>query len=200
MKTEHAGVVDLTTGEARGKGASSPPRRYLGAIVQAGTAWPYPGLTMPSAVPCRRRPGHRPCPGRLRIVRTDVPRRIIWGCPECSDHGAIANWRGTRWDVSPADDDPRLAQPTIEVHLTDIEHAELRRGLPVDRPATRLLMSAQHAMDMVILWGTVGEVMELYRRVSAEAANPGRRIRRYVLDAIAGRIADELDAAVRAHD
>jgi hypothetical protein len=200
MTMEHPGVVDLAACEAPGHRAPTPIQRHLGTIVEAATAWPYPGLTLSSAVACRRRPGHQPCTGRLRIVRNDNPLRIVWGCPECEDQGAIANWRGTRWDLGPRGKDPRLDQATIEVHLTDTEHGQLCRGLPWDHTTRRVVMSAQHFMDMVVLWGTVGETMELYRRVTDEAANPGRRIRRYVLDAIAQRIAEVLDATVCAHD
>ena len=70
---------------------------YLGRIVATAQAYPA-GPVIPSAIRCRRRPNHRPCPGFLDIVRLDIPREIRWECPECGDQGVIRDWQGTPWD------------------------------------------------------------------------------------------------------
>ncbi|MGH9029614.1 MAG: hypothetical protein ACRDV4_08380, partial [Acidimicrobiales bacterium] len=54
---------------------------YLRRIVRAATSVPGPG-GHPSAIPCRRRPGRRPCPGRILVERQDLPSRVHWACPE----------------------------------------------------------------------------------------------------------------------
>jgi len=54
-----------------------------------------------SRVKCRRRPGHRPCPGPIN-VRTgcEDPPEILWECQSCGEHGVIRNWQGCEWDNS----------------------------------------------------------------------------------------------------
>ena len=55
---------------------------------EAGTAWV-------SALPCRRRPGRRLCPGRIIVFRPDLPARIEWRCTSCGDEEVISGWEGT---------------------------------------------------------------------------------------------------------
>ena len=48
-------------------------------------------------VKCRRRPGHRACPGVIEhCVWAD--ERITWRCPRCGDNGVISNWQSTARD------------------------------------------------------------------------------------------------------
>jgi hypothetical protein len=48
-------------------------------------------------VKCRRRPGHRPCPGIIEY-QVWADERITWHCPSCGDNGIISNWQSTTWD------------------------------------------------------------------------------------------------------
>lgn len=78
-----------------------PARRlgeYLASIVAAATAADGPGRQS-TAIQCRRRPGHCPCPGVVRY-RILSDNRVNWACPSCGDNGFIANWQGTAWDRS----------------------------------------------------------------------------------------------------
>ena len=73
---------------------AGPGRRlaqHMTAIVRAATA----GAN--SEVQCRRRPGHRACPGTVEH-RLWADERITWECPSCGDNGVISNWQGTSWD------------------------------------------------------------------------------------------------------
>jgi ribosomal protein S27AE len=101
-----AWVTDLThfldeTG-ALPDGLPRPARRlavYLASIVEAATAVQRPG-GQTVAIQCRRRPGHRRCPGVISYrILSDT--RVNWACPRCGDNGFIANWQGTAWDRSP---------------------------------------------------------------------------------------------------
>ena len=84
---------------------SGPARRlaeYLGAIVAEITAeiGEQPRF---DKVRCRRRPGRKPCSGRIEsdIDLNDLESMvIIWRCPVCGDNGTIRNWEGTLWDCS----------------------------------------------------------------------------------------------------
>jgi hypothetical protein len=72
---------------------------YLGSIVRAASIAPadVPNI---SGVACRRRPGRKPCPGTIVVVRALLPSKIEWCCPSCGEGGVISNWKGTPWDAS----------------------------------------------------------------------------------------------------
>src|SRR5260370_8222353 len=79
--------------------ASGSARRlaqHLGDIVRAGTAGEV-GDPWVSALPCRRRPAHRRCPGRMTIaiVGAEAAAPIRWWCTVCDDEGVISNWANT---------------------------------------------------------------------------------------------------------
>jgi len=78
---------------------SGPARRlaeHFAAIVAAASALPSQTVALTS-VPCRRRPGRRPCPGRIQAVVTEESS-IQWQCPACGDNGLISCWQDTLWD------------------------------------------------------------------------------------------------------
>lgn len=62
---------------------------FFGRIVAAASLHPQ-GDVVPSALRCRRRPGRKPCPDHLLIVRRD-DGVIECQCPSCSDDGFIYN-------------------------------------------------------------------------------------------------------------
>jgi len=66
---------------------------YVGTLVMTATGW-EPGQPIVAAQRCRRRPGHRPCPGRVEVNRTEVPPIIEWRCTGCDDHGIVHDWQG----------------------------------------------------------------------------------------------------------
>jgi hypothetical protein len=109
--THFVGVNDLS--EER-FAAARRFAHYLGAIVGAGTA-NVAGPVVHSALPCRRRPDCRPCPGRLLVRRSEAPAQIDWACPACGDEGIIYRWEGSMWDLSPAlDPDPAVWTVVLE--------------------------------------------------------------------------------------
>jgi hypothetical protein len=76
-----------------------PGRRlaeHFGAII-VSLANTVPETVTCTPVPCRRRPGRRPCPGRIQgVVNSEL--NIRWQCPACGDNGLISRWQGTLWD------------------------------------------------------------------------------------------------------
>jgi len=70
--------------------------RHFGAIVLAACSVAE-GEWAETSHPCRRRPGRRPCPGHIVVLRSDDTVR--WRCTDCDDNGLIRGWRGSIWDV-----------------------------------------------------------------------------------------------------
>ena len=50
-------------------------------------------------VRCRRWPGRKQCPGRIKTIVEPFDRRIVWWCPVCQENGYIRNWQGSIWDL-----------------------------------------------------------------------------------------------------
>jgi hypothetical protein len=163
---------------------------HFGRIVRAATCW-VPGITMDSAVRCRRRPGRRPCPGHIRLYRAEVPPQINWQCSACDDKGIIRGWRETMWDLS---GQARATHPEVKVTLSRREFMVLDRILGLDRQAERVVCAAITTDSGILLTGGVWEINHLAGFVVHESANTSTLSRRKVL----GRIADKLEAALQA--
>lgn len=70
---------------------------HFGMIVASMSAM-TPEKVVRTRVDCRRRPGRRPCTGRIQAV-IDAEARIHWQCPNCGDNGLISAWQSTPWDM-----------------------------------------------------------------------------------------------------
>lgn len=73
---------------------------YFGSIVAAMTAPPSKSPKLLD-VPCRRRPGRKPCLGEIVAAFEEGFEYIVWECPACGDRGRIQGWAGTQWDHRP---------------------------------------------------------------------------------------------------
>lgn len=76
-----------------------PARRlaeHMAAIVAAATTAANQAEAV-RPIRCRRRPGHRACPGVIEH-RLWPDESITWECPSCGDNGVISNWQSTAWD------------------------------------------------------------------------------------------------------
>jgi hypothetical protein len=159
-----------------------PARRladHLGAIVRAATAGAV-GTAWQTALPCRRRPAHRPCPGRLIVLRPEPAAPIRWQCSNCDDQGLINNW-----DDSPFDLRPRQLTLAGAVHhlIIPIEVAAALRELQLlDTDCQRLVFAIRAHRDHAILSGTEQDLDELIGFVAAEANHEPNRPRRQRLD------------------
>ena len=73
---------------------------YFGSIVEAVTSREN-NDSFSTEIPCRRRPGHRRCNGKIIAVCNKPYDSVIdWYCPVCGDKGSISGWQSTRWDFS----------------------------------------------------------------------------------------------------
>ena len=176
-------------------GPPGPARRlaeHLSTIVRAATAGDA-GIAWESALPCRRRPGNRRCPGRMIVLRTEPPAPIRWQCSACDDEGIISNWAG-----SPCDLRPRrltLAGPVNEIVISEEAAAALRELRFPDAGCERLVFRIRAHDGGAVLPATPGVLDELIGFVAAEASHASSRRHRQW----AGTALGALSNAAQAH-
>ena len=79
-----------------------PARRfadYLTKIVVVATS-PVTLSEKLAVVRCRRRPGRKPCVGKIDVDLEPETEQIVWWCPACGEQGTISNWKDSLWDCS----------------------------------------------------------------------------------------------------
>jgi hypothetical protein len=177
-------------------GTPGPARRlagHLSNIVRAATAGDA-GIAWESALPCRRRPASRRCPGRMIVLRTEAGSPIRWQCSARDDEGVISNWEDSAFDLRRRQ--LTLAEAANQIVIPD-EVAAVLRGLQLpDTDRERLVFRIRARNDHAILAATDDDLDELIGVVAAEASNEPSRRRRQRLDAASG----VLKAAARTPD
>src|SRR5262249_27607572 len=108
----------------------------LSDIVRATTAGDA-GAAWETALPCRRRPARRRCPGRMIVLRTGAPAPIRWQCSVCDDEGVISNWEDSAFDLRRRQ--LTLAQPVSEIAIAYQTGAALRDLQLLDSDCERLV-------------------------------------------------------------
>ncbi|UQX11465.1 hypothetical protein [Candidatus Mycobacterium methanotrophicum] len=162
----------------------APARRlaqHFADIVRAATAGQRVDEQWTSALPCRRRPGRRPCSGRISLVRHDPPASIRWWCSNCPDEGVISNWENSPYDLRRR----RLtAVDAIREIVLDTEvAAALRELLLLDPDCQRLVFSMRAHPNGAALHASDDDLEELIGFVAAEANHEPNRRRQRRLDA-----------------
>jgi hypothetical protein len=159
-----------------------PARRlaeHLGNIVRAATAGDA-GAAWETALPCRRRPGNRRCPGRMIVLRTEPPAPIRWQCSICDDEGIISNWAGSPFDLRRRR--LTLAGPASEIVIPNEVAAALRELRLLDADCERLVFRIRARNDRAVLSATGNDLDELIGFVAAEANHEPSRRRQQRLD------------------
>lgn len=168
-----------------------PARRLAeeqGNIVRAATAGDA-GKTWESALPCRRRPGHRRCSGRMLILRDLEPSAPIrWQCSVCSDEGIISNWADSSFDLRPR----RLTRVVLvyEIVVSFEVAAALRELRFLGAECERLVFRIRPRDADAILAASEDGREELVRAVAAEANHEVNRRRRQCLCAAFEALSD----------
>lgn len=173
-----------------------PARRlaeHLRNIVRAATAGDA-GTAWESALPCRRRPANRRCPGRIVVLGTGPGTPIRWQCSACDDEGVISNWENSPFDLRRQT--LTLAGAVSEIVIPDDVAAVLRELSLLDADSERVVFRIRAHNDVAILAATDEDLDELIGLVAAEANHELNRRRRKRLDAAFAA----LDAAAQTSD
>ena len=84
---------------ARQPGPGRCLAEYFGSIVVEVTSRSRDEQDWTIPIPCRRRPGRKPCLGMIAAgFSKDDPNTIVWECSACGDNGYISGWQETQWD------------------------------------------------------------------------------------------------------
>ena len=160
-----------------------PARRlaeHLSNIVRAATAGDA-NTAWESALPCRRRPANRRCPGRMIVLRTEPGAPIRWQCSVCGDDGVISNWEDSPFDLRRRR--LTLAEAADEIVIADEIAAALRDLQLLDTDCERLVFRIRAHHGGAILAVTDDDLDELIGAVAAEANHEPNRRRQQRLDA-----------------
>jgi len=163
--------------------APGPARRlaeHLRGIVRAATAGDAQ-VAWESALPCRRRPANRRCPGRLIVQRGEPGSPIAWRCSTCGDDGVISNWEESPFDLRRRR--PALVGAVHQLVLSYQTASALRELLFPDTELERLVFGIRAHSGDAILAVTDEQLDELTDAVAAEANHESNRRRRQRLDA-----------------
>jgi hypothetical protein len=161
-----------------------PARRlaeHLSNIVRAATAGDA-ATAWESALPCRRRPANRACPGRIVVLRTEPGAPIRWQCSVCDDAGVISNWEDSVFDLRRRQ--LAVAGAASEIVIPNEIAAALRDLQLLDPDCERLVFRIRaHHDEGAILAATDDDLDDLIGSVAAEANHEPNRRRRQRLDA-----------------
>jgi hypothetical protein len=187
MVTDLRHFLDLPTD------APGPARRLaeqLGNIVRAATAGEG-DIAWESALPCRRRPANRPCPGRIVVLRSETSATIRWQCSACGDDGVISNWADSASDLRRRR--PVLVRPVNEIAISAGVAGALRELQLLDPDCERVVFRARAHSDGVVLLASDDDVDELIGAVAAEANHESNRRRQRRLDAAVDALSSAAD-------
>jgi hypothetical protein len=171
-----------------------PARRlaeHLSNIVRAATAGDV-GTAWESALPCRRRPANRRCPGRMIVLRTEPTAPIRWQCSVCDDEGIISNWADSPFDLRRRR--LTLAGPVNEIVISEEAAAALRELRLPDADCERLVFRIRAHDGGAVLPATNDDLDELIGFVAAEANHEPSRRRRQRLDTALDALSDAAQA------
>lgn len=134
--TDMRHFLDILEPDADIPGPARRLAEYLGKIVEAATANP-PMVLLNSEIRCQRRPGRKPCVGRLRLVYNENEGEIVWECSSCDERGIIRGFEGTPWDLSldhdHVGDEFGVYEPTTFEHVDNCGRRDASRsGGPID--------------------------------------------------------------------
>jgi len=160
-----------------------PARRLaeqLSTLVRAATAGDA-GTSWMTALPCRRRPRHQSCPGRMIVRRTQPDAPIRWHCSVCEDAGMISNWADSPFDLRRRD--LTVADNADEILISSEVAAALRDLQLLDPDGERLVYRIRGHHHGAALAVTDDDLEDLIGSVAAEANHEPDRRRQRRLDA-----------------
>lgn len=133
-----------------------------------------------SALPCRRRPAKRRCPGRLIVQRGEASSPIAWRCSACGDDGVISNWEESHFDLRRRR--PALVGAVHQIIIPGETAAALRELCFLEAELERLVFGIRAHGGDAILTVTDEQLDDLIDAMAAEANHETNRRRRQRLD------------------
>lgn len=175
-------VADLQHFLDLGPDTPGPARKlaeHLAGIVAAASAGDA-HTPWETALPCRRRPANRRCPGRIMVVCPDPDQPIGWRCSHCGDDGTISNWAGSIYDQRRHG--LTAAQPLHNI-IIDADTATILRTLTfLDNDCQRAVFAIRAHKNELHLAITETELDELIDTLAAESNHEPNRRRQRQLD------------------
>lgn len=175
-------VADLQHFLDVGPDTPGPARKlaeHLSAIVAAASAGEAQ-TRWETALPCRRRPAHRACPGRIVVSWTQPEHPINWCCSHCDDAGTITNWATSIYDLRRQQ---LTASEPVQDVVVDTDTAAALRTLPfLDHDCQRAVFAIRALGNELHLTVTDTELDDLIDSLAAEANHEPNRRRQRQLD------------------
>lgn len=177
-------VADLQHFLDLGPDTPGPARKlaeHLAGIVAAASAGDA-HTPWETALPCRRRPANRRCPGRITVVCPQPDQPIGWRCTCCGDDGTISNWSASIYDLRRQQ--LTAAQPRHDI-IIDADTAAILRTLPfLDNDCQRAVFAIRALNNELHLAMTDTELDELINTLAAESNHEPHRRRQRQLDTV----------------
>jgi len=136
-------------------------------------------------VRCRRRPGHRPCTGRMH-VRAGADGGVAYRCPVCGDTGYVHNWRGSPYDLSAFR--PGRRRPLVTVLVAEAEYDALAGAAAADGAVLATIAGATATEAGIVLACTGAELEDMAEAIASEVNHEPDRRRRATLDSLLARL------------
>lgn len=175
-------VADLQHFLDLGPDTPGPARKlaeHLADIVAAASAGDA-HTHWETALPCRRRPANRRCPGHINVVSAQPDQPIGWRCSHCGDAGTISNWAGSIYDLRRQQ--LAAAQPRRDI-VIDADSAAILRTLTfLDNDCQRAVFAISNHNNTLHLALTDTELDELIDTLAAESNHEPNRRRQRQLD------------------
>jgi len=194
-------VTDLGHFEPEDPTVELPPqarrlRQYLGEIARAASVRES-GRRSATALRCRRRPGRKPCKGRIEVLRRDVPPQVEWRCPVCQDGGVVSGWRGTYWDLSGEPSAP-TADPegarVVDIGLSQEDYELLKDRVDLFEPDSERIVARARpgGTGRVVMSGRLDDWDFFLGEVAFEANHTDDARLQRRLDTLMARLDSEL--------
>jgi hypothetical protein len=153
---------------------------FLAEVVSSATAG-HMGGWKHSAVRCRKRPGRRPCTGRILVLQRDTGE-INWQCPVCRIQGTIRGWQEGWSDLSEFAPERKL--PGFEIRLAERQYDDLKKRLTDEPGCDNIIYGATWSKEGIILRVTFEELQEFAETIAAVASQEAHSGNERILDTL----------------